>query len=315
MSTRLLAGAFAAATALAIAGAPAIAAGQGPAAPSKPAATPNGSFALSGAEAAAFRLPAHLTKLRTWSDGDGNTLTRYQQVVGKASVIGGQVTTVTDASGTRTAVVGAYHDGISAKNTVRLSKSAATRKAKDNLAARQLSKAERQAAKELKTETTLRFDPKTRSYVYVVDTMSQGARPVRWVNASTGAVVKELDGLTEGEGHGVKGDLKTVDSTLRSDGSYVMTSADSRKQTYDFRNTTNSIVRAVDADDVWETRADKFASPDQRPRVDAHYYADVVDDFYGARSVATASTTRGCRSSPPSTSASTTATRSGTGSR
>ncbi|MGE9807414.1 M4 family metallopeptidase [Janibacter sp. G1551] len=280
MSSRLLAGAFAAAAALTLAGTPAIASGQSVAPAAKAAAAPSGSFTLTGAEAASFRLPARMTKLRSWSDGDGYTLTRYQQMVGKASVIGGQITIVKDAAGVQTAVIGAYHDGLSAKNSVTLSQSAATKKAKDNLAARKLTSAEKSAAKVVKTDAELRFDPTTRTYVYVVDTIARGERPVRWVNASTGSIVKSIDALTEGTGHGVKGDLKTVDSTQRADGSYVMISADGRKQTYDFRNTEDTIVRAVDADDVWDERAPGMVSPDQRPLVDAHYYADVVDDFY-----------------------------------
>jgi bacillolysin len=37
----------------------------------------------------------------------------------------------------------------------------------------------------------------------------------------------------------------------------------------------------TDADDVWDLSRANWASPDQRPGVDAHYYAGVVDDFYG----------------------------------
>lgn len=283
MSRRLLAGAFATTVAIALAGAPAIAAttttSSASSSSARPAA-PAGSFALSGGEAAAFRMPAGMTTLRSWTDADGTTMTRYQQRIGKATVIGGQITTVTDAAGDRIAVIGAHFPDAAAKNTVRLSKSAAEDRARADLAARGLKGEAATRARVLKTETTLRFDPRAGRYVYVVDTMAEGERPVRWIDAQTGEVVKSLDGLTEGEGEGVKGDLKTVDSTMGADGSYVMVSADSRKRTYDFKNTRNSIVLASDADDVWDAKASLFASPDQRPLVDAHYYADVVDDFY-----------------------------------
>ncbi|EWT01256.1 bacillolysin [Intrasporangium oryzae NRRL B-24470] len=283
MSRRLIAGAVAATAAFAMAGAPAIAASA-----STPATTsagakkpePAGSFALSGADAAAFRMPPGMTKVRSWKDADGNTLTRYQQKVGNATVIGGQVTVVSDTAGVQTAVVGAYLPGLRARNAVKLTTADARGKAKADLAARSLKGDAAARAKEIKTDTTLRFDPKTDRYVYVVDTVAQGERPVRWVDAGSGAIVKSVNALTEGTGEGVKGDTKSVDSTQRADGTWVMISADGRKQTYDFRNTTSSVVRAIDDNDVWDTKAPLFASPDQRPLVDAHYYADVVDDFY-----------------------------------
>jgi Zn-dependent metalloprotease len=282
LSRRLLAGAFAAGVAIALAGAPAIAATTSTtvAKQATKSVTPAGSFALSGAEAAAFTMPAGMVKQRSWTDADGTTMTRYQQMLGRASVIGAQITTVTDGSGARTAVVGAYLPELKARNAVTLTRDAALSKAKTVLAARGLKGEAAQRATVLKTDASLRFDPRTGRYVYVVDTMARGERPVRWIDAGSGAVVKSLDGLTEGTGEGVKGDTKTVDSTVGTNGAYRMVSADGRKATYDFRNTTNAIWLATDADDVWDTKAPLMVSPDQRPLVDAHYYADVVDDFY-----------------------------------
>jgi bacillolysin len=283
VSRRLIAGAVAATAAFAMAGAPAIAANA-----STPAATrasakkpePAGSFALSGADAAAFRMPSGMTKVRSWQDGDGNTLTRYQQKVGNATVIGGQITVITDTTGVQTAVVGAYLPGLRGRNAVKLTAADARARAEADLAARSLKGDAAARATQLRTDTTLRFDPRTDRYVYVVDTIARGERPVRWVDASSGAIVKSVDALTEGTGEGVKGDTKTVDSTQRDDGTWVMISADERKQTYDFQNTRTGVVRAVDDNDVWDAKAPLFVSPDQRPLVDAHYYADVVDDFY-----------------------------------
>ena len=37
----------------------------------------------------------------------------------------------------------------------------------------------------------------------------------------------------------------------------------------------------TDADDVWDLTQPATLSPSQAAGVDAHYYADVVDDFYG----------------------------------
>ena len=63
------------------------------------ATTTAGSFALSGAEAAAYRLPADVTKVSSNSLPGGLTQTRYQQYVDGASVFGGQLTVIRDASG------------------------------------------------------------------------------------------------------------------------------------------------------------------------------------------------------------------------
>ena len=37
---------------------------------------------------------------------------------------------------------------------------------------------------------------------------------MRWVDATTGETIKAFDAVTEGEGIGVKGDTKTINTTL-----------------------------------------------------------------------------------------------------
>lgn len=85
------------------------------------AGLPAGPFALSGAEAAAVRLPRDVVRLGRTRLPDGSTSTRYQQVVGGASVLNGQITVVRRSDGTRAAIVGAHYPALNATSSARLS--------------------------------------------------------------------------------------------------------------------------------------------------------------------------------------------------
>jgi Zn-dependent metalloprotease len=96
-------------------------------------------------------------------------------------------------------------------------------------------------------------------------------------------VRKAFDGLTEdGPGIGVKGDVKQLDTSVTA-GTNVLVSSDGREATYDGRN--RFLIPLLfpgrlfaDADDVWNLAGRE--SPGQPAGVDAHYYANVTDDFY-----------------------------------
>ena len=232
---------------------------------------PAGSFTLSGQAAAHYKLPSGMRELHTATFPDGRTQTRYQQMVDGASVFGGQITIIRSAAGEAETVIGAHFPALHAKNKAKLTKGEAKQK----------------VAKEIGTEgdfdTTLRIDPQTGRLFYQVQSIRADERPVRWVDATTGETVKAFDAVTKGEGVGVKGDTKHVDSTLTTAGTYRMLSADKRQSTYDAMNTGRTTPLQVkpmtDADDVWNEPG--MTSPGQAAGVDAHYYANVVDDFYG----------------------------------
>lgn len=267
MSRRTLAGVSAAALVAITPVIPTLA-GSTSAAPSDKGgvSAPNGSFAFSGADAAAFELPADVVEVREFSNSSG-TSTRYQQMVDGASVLGGQITVLRDGDGTITSVVGAHFDGLETKNKQRLSAKEVRRDLKSRIGARG------------DWSTDLRLDPRSGRLFYQLDSIRAAHRPVRWIDAATGKVLKAYDAVTEGEGVGVKGDTKTVDTTP-IDGGFELRSQDGRQLTYDLRNGKGAVVM-TDADDVWDLAKKNWASPDQRPGVDAHYYANVVDDFYG----------------------------------
>ncbi len=236
---------------------------------SRPAATSTaGSFALSGAEAAAYRLPDDVTKVWSSTLPGGLTQTRYQQYVGNASVLGGQVTVIRDASGTATSVIGAHFPGLTAVNDKDLTRTDARSVVAKRIGARG------------DWTSKLRIDPRTGKRFFEVDSVRATARPVRWVNAANGNIIKAFNAVAHGEGTGVKGDTKTIETT-KNGNVYELRSPDGRQRTLDAGNGTTSASLMTDPDDVWNTNKKKMTSPSQAPGVDAHYYAGVVDDFYG----------------------------------
>ncbi|HET6626761.1 MAG TPA: M4 family metallopeptidase [Nocardioidaceae bacterium] len=235
------------------------------------AGAPSGSFALSGQEARDFVLPAHMKQLHTTTLADGSTQTRYQQMVGDATVFGGQITVNSNAAGEATSVVGAYFPGLQPKNDVKLNKGQAKKVAKAQVGARG------------DWSNELRIDPKTGKLFYEVQSIRAAQRPVRWVDAATGHVTKAFSALAHGEGVGVKGDKKTIDTKPNfATQRYELLAKDLRQKTYDAGNKKNKApVLMTDADDAWNYVNVQRTSPSQPAGVDAHYYANVVDDFYG----------------------------------
>ena len=229
---------------------------------------PSGSFALSGQEARDFTMPANMQELHTATDPDGGTQTRYQQMVGDATVFGGQISVNRDAAGTTESVVGAHFPGLQPKNDVKLNKGQAKKVAEDRVGTRG------------DWRNELRIDPKTGHLFYEVQSIRTAQRPVRWIDAGSGNVTKAFSALAHGEGTGVKGDTKTINTTQNAQtGLFELKTGDDRQETYDLKNKTSGGVLMTDADDLWDLDRG-IRSPSQPAGVDAHYYAGLVDDFY-----------------------------------
>lgn len=230
-----------------------------------------GFVALQGASAAAYGLQPDQRLVGSGPAGAGGALTveRYRQYVGDAEVLGGQVTIYRDATGARSAVIGAHYPDLTPSNSVVLTPGAA-----------QAVVAARQNGIQGSAQSTLMLHPATARYFYRVDLRGTGARWFAWIDAETGDVINEYDGLTTGSGIGVNGDTKDLTGlTTRSGGSYQMSTA--RLRTYDAGNRgklPGSL--ATDDDDTWDTAG--RASPGQAALVDAHFYANVSDQFYTA---------------------------------
>jgi len=262
--------ALAASTALATASTSSAAPQQTAASTTSSSSAYSGSFAISGKDAASYALPAGVAKVWSSHRPDGTTQTRYQQTVGAAKVFGGQVTVLKDAAGTTTSVVGAYFPDLRPTNSVKVSKAKARGIVEGKVGSRGTFR------------NRLMVDPRTGRYFYEVQSLRADARPVRWVDAASGAIVKSFSGLTEGTGTGVKGDTKTIDTTKNAtSGLYELKTGDDRQETYDLQNASSEAggTLMTDPDDVWNTNKG-ITSPAQAPGVDAHYYAGVVDDFY-----------------------------------
>ena len=180
------------------------------AAPQRTAATPSasnysGSFAISGKSAAAYVVPDDVTQVWSSRRPDGTTQTRYQQKVGNADVFGGQVTVLKNAAGRTTSVIGAYFPDLRPTNAVKVGPAAARGIVVDKVGSRGTFR------------NHLMVNPRTGRYFYEVQSLRAAQRPVRWVDATSGAVIKAYNGLTEGSGTGVKGDTKQLDTVEERD--------------------------------------------------------------------------------------------------
>ncbi len=229
----------------------------------------DGPIALSDSAAAAYSMPSDMRQVWSATYPDGTVQTRYQQTVAGADVFGGQVTVLSDAAGVQQSVIGAHFAALRATNAVQLSSADAVAVAVKALAPTAAPK------------PTLKIDPRDGRLFYQVDLKGADSRRVQWIDASSGAVVKSYDALTTGEGVGVKDDTKSIDTTQNAAGLWQLSSADGRQKTYDAQNgKTRPGVMMTDSDNIWNLKVPLNPSPSQPPGVDAHYYANVIDDFY-----------------------------------
>ena len=228
-----------------------------------------GSFAIGGEQAAAYTVPGDVRQVWSHSLPGGLTQTRYQQYVGNASVFGGQVTVIEDAAGTKQSVIGAHFPGLAPVNDKDLTKGRARAVVVGKIGVRG------------DWDNTLRIDPRSGRLFFEVEAIRDASRPVRWVNADNGNVIKSLGARAHGVGNGVKKVRKTV--LTRRDavsGRVEMVSPDGRQSTYSADNGTTSASMMTDFDDIWDHNNGQMTGRSHAPGVDAQYYANVVDDFY-----------------------------------
>ncbi|MBU1878584.1 MAG: M4 family peptidase [Chloroflexi bacterium] len=230
---------------------------------------PVGFRALKGAEAAAFRVPADANRVSSASMARyGLTAERYQQYYGKALVLGAQLTVYRDAKGTNVAVIGAHYPKLDVRNQVKLNAKAAQSIVTKKLGA------------DGEWFVDLMVDPETGIYFYRVENQRFDSRWFYWVDAQSGAVLNAYNGLTDGYGIGVLGDVKDLTGlTTYVSGAYKMISADGRQTTYDAGNRKKLPgTLASDSNDIWDLAG--RTSPGQHALVDAHFYARVTDNYY-----------------------------------
>jgi Zn-dependent metalloprotease/outer membrane protein W len=245
------------------------------------------SYHLSGAEAARFALPSDLVLVKTLRlPAYGLVQERYQQRLGPAIVLGGQVTLLKDPSGVILAVLGARHPAIARRNLVRLS------------ASRALAAVDRDLGRGGERRSVLMIDPASGRYFYRVETRRRHERWFHWVDAASGGILKKYDGRQTDHGTGVKGDTKSLagpdgqagtsdDATTFHNAAghgqagphWDLLSANGRQKTYDARNGVLATFTATDTDNHWTLVTSDRASPGQPALVDAEYYAQVTDGY------------------------------------
>jgi bacillolysin len=239
--------------------------------PQSPAQGRSGFQTLAGATARAFRVPADMRLIAQERLGRGGQIAaeRYRQFLGDAEVLGGQLTIYRDDAGVRDAVIGAHYADLTPGNTIRLTAGGA----------RGIAMGRRNEPGSA-WNVNLMIDPGTARYFYRVESRSVDARWFFWIDADTGAILNEYDGLTTGSGIGVLDDPKDLaDLTTFNGSTYRMVSSDGRQTTYDAQNRQKLPgVLATDADDNWNTPG--ASSPGQGALVDAQFYARVTDNFY-----------------------------------
>ncbi|MDQ4127914.1 MAG: hypothetical protein M3151_08230, partial [Actinomycetota bacterium] len=232
---------------------------------------PVGGFeALAGAEARDYRIPGDVREVWRAEYGGGLTQVRYQQYVGEAKVYGGQVT-VLGREGEQVAVTGSHYPGLEPTNEVRLT----GREARAIV--------ERERGKEAKYFAELFIDPEDGRRFYEVDSQKFDTRRIYHIAAESGKKIKEYDAIQEtGEtpsdpAVGVKGDAKQIDTTFNGS-VHQLVSGDLRQKTLDARNRQKIPgTLFADADGTWNTAG--RTSLGQPAGVDAHYYANVTDDY------------------------------------
>jgi bacillolysin len=232
---------------------------------------PGGFRAWTGAQASSFSVPGDVQV--DWEDNNaalGLTQTRYQQFLGSARVLGGQLT-VLSRDGQQVAVIGSHFPGLVAASTVQLTPADAR------------ARVERELGPDGQWVVELMINPANGRYFYKVENRRSDSRWFYWIDAADGRKLKKIDGIHEGSGIGVKGDTKQLDTTLQG-GVYLLQSGDNRQATYDAGQAQQQRflpgTLLTDADDIWDTAG--RASPGHPAAVDAHYYANVTDDFYQA---------------------------------
>jgi len=227
-----------------------------------------GVIALKGAAATSFHLPsdAHLVQTRSMNNR-GLVARRYQQMVGDAEVLGGQLTVLSQSTGEVLAITGAHFPNLMSTNDIKLKGNAAQAVAVARIGG------------EGQWKTRLMINPVNGRFFYIVENQRSDSRWFHWIDAENGSVVNAYNGLTTSDGIGVQGDIKDLTSlTSPQGGFYVLSANDGRQITYDAEGKPRLPGSlATDDDDHWNQSGS--TSPGQPALVDAQFYARATDNY------------------------------------
>ncbi len=233
--------------------------------------------ALSGSEANSFTVPPDMRPVASIDlEPEGLTYERYQQYLGAAQVLGAQITLYRDSSGVVRAVIGSHYPDIAASNRVALPEAAV----------RQI--VERDIGGAAERTVDLMIDPDSGRHFFRVESRSFASRWFHWIDTASGEVLRRYNAVETGEGIGVRGDTKELTGLTTfhdtaghgpSGPHYDLISTDDRQLTFDYRNKNPFIYDVTDDDDVWDLVTSDRQSPGHPALIDAHYYANLTDDY------------------------------------
>ena len=248
--------------------------------PTQSAGASSAFIALVGAQARDFVLPESFRLERSgFLARLGLRRERYQQYQQGVPILGGEITLHRDRAGDIVLAIGDAYPPITLANEVRLGRARARRIA------------ERRVGLAGEWQNRLMIDPVSRRCFYRVASRRFASHWHYWIDAENGRVLRRYNGLTTGEGLGVKGDIKDLTGLTTSRfRRFRLQSDDGRQLIRDARSRPLSQILASilpaflvgriarDADDDWFELG--RASPGQAALVDAAYYTAVTDEYY-----------------------------------
>ncbi|WP_158501510.1 M4 family metallopeptidase [Vitiosangium sp. GDMCC 1.1324] len=205
--------------------------------------------------------------------------TRFQQAYKGVPVVGGEAIVHYDPAGALQAITDDFRQGIQVDVTPRLNDAEAIARAVslhggfDKLTARpesQLVVLRHEGKDYLTYKVQLRQE----------DGSAETSMPVFFIDAKTGEKVFGYDNLQTA---GATGTLKTLYSgspagtTFLSGTTYYLEDVTRKVGTFDMRNTTTSVYRFADADNIWGTNT---TASTQSAGADAHFGAQKTYDYY-----------------------------------
>ena len=255
---------------------------------------------LTGADVAAFALPADVRQVWTWREpGSGLDFTRYQQFAAPLNVHveGAQLTVVRRGEKTML-VIGAHFPGLKVAQAPALSAGAAAGRAATDRALLGPAALARSAL--LTRRAELRLEPGSGRLFYLVESGAPGIHLIHKIDAQTGALIDAWDGIdrASGVGSGSKGDRKTLlgadpvaslgSLTTLVNGQWRMQSADGSIVTLDAQGrgaygAPSGIQTMSDAAQRGWRNDNDWKAGYQKPAVDAQYYAALTVAFYRQR--------------------------------
>ena len=259
---------------LALAGLSLAVACQGGTQPDSGDILPPGEFhTLTGDEASAFSIPPDSVLVATRPmPHAGLNYERYQQMVGSAEVLGGQITIHRASNGNAKTVLGTHYQidvNTAVNNAVSLSEADAIA-----IASARVPDATEHAA-------SLMFAPDSGRFFFAVESRSDDAlRRATWIDAEDASIINAFDMLTSACNYspgGVGFDGTQVDLGSKTSGSLLQ---NARITTRDLGSWKRPFYGTADqdTDGCWD-RAGR-TSPGQGALVSAHQNVALTDDYY-----------------------------------